>query len=311
MAGRRGEIGQLAHVDRPATQQQQEQRRGDEGEQAQTGLPGGLGDGDGRQQQHAGARCELLVQRRQQQAGDAEGGDGNPGEAAADLVVQRLGGEQRKVQRGRGGHEECRGPGVGADARAERQQHPDRAGDRAAPAEPDPGGVAHHRQRRGGDEQQVTEQAGQRRIVGLHQRRGDEGADDADRGDQLAVPQRQCKSGERRRGHQAEAGQGWHQRIQHARAVAGAEQDRDAAGRQGRRRMVGDPGRDVFPPPHPLRPGDQRQPEQSGQGAARPRPEQALLRRVADQEDAGHDQRHGAKPDAPAHGQQGFEVNSL
>src|SRR6202012_1322155 len=38
---------------------------------------------------------------------------------------------------------------------------------------------------------------------------------------------------------------------------------------------------------------------------------QALLRRVADEEDAGHDQRHGAKPDAPAHGQQGFEVDSL
>ena len=133
----------------------------------------------------------------------------------------------------------------------DRQQHPDGAGDRGGPAEPDPGRVADHGQRGGGDEQQVAEQAGQRRVLGLHQCRRDEGADEPDRGDQLAVPQRDRHPDQRGRGQQHEARQRRHQFVEHAGAVRGPEQHGDPAGRQSGRCLVGDVGpQDLAPASH-------------------------------------------------------------
>jgi hypothetical protein len=58
----------------------------------------------------------------------------------------------------------------------------------------------------------------------------------------------------------------------------------------------------------PLGAGDQGDPGQDGDAAAGGGVEQALFGGVAHQEDAGEQQRRGAKPDAPAHGEQGFKV---
>ena len=197
----------------------------------------------------------------------------------------------------------------GSRPASDRQQHPDGAGYRRGPAEPDPGGVAHHRERRGGNEQQIEEQAGQRRVVGLHQGRGDEGAEDADGGDQLAVAQRQRQADQRRCRQQDEAGQGRHQRIQHAGAIGGAEQHRDTAGGECWRRLIGHARTADLPAGAATR---RRRSARRRAIAARTqrvgRAEQALIHRVADQEDAGEHQRGGAEPDAPARRQQRLDV---
>ena len=58
----------------------------------------------------------------------------------------------------------------------------------------------------------------------------------------------------------------------------------------------------------PLGAGDQGDPGQDGDAAAGGGVEQALFGGVAHQEDAGEQQRRGAEPDAPAHGEQGLKV---
>ena len=149
-----------------------------------------LPDGQRHEQQHADAGDPALIEHGQQQPGRAERRARHPGQASADRMIQRRARQQHQIERRGRRHEQRRRPDVAAGPRGDRQQHPDGAGDRGGPAQPDPGRVANHGERGGGDEQQVAEQAGQRRVFGLHQRRRDEGADDPDRGDQLAMAQR-------------------------------------------------------------------------------------------------------------------------
>jgi hypothetical protein len=216
--------------------------------------------------------------------------------------------QQRQVQRCRGGHEQRHRPEVGARITGQRQQHPDCARDRRRPAEPDPGGVAHHGECRGGDEQKVHEQAGQRGVLGLHQGGRDEGADDAHRADQLAVAQRDAEPDHRGRRHQHEADQRRHQLVHDAGAVGRAEQHRNAARGKARGCEVQHRLLHRLAPAEPLGADDQCRAQQGRQHAARRGSEQALVHRVAHQEYPGHQQRGRAEPHAPACGQQRLDV---
>ena len=191
------------------------------------------------------------------------------------------------------------------------QQQPHRAGDRRCPAKPDPRGVAHHGECRGGDEQQIQEQARQRRLLGLHQRRRHERAGDADRADQLAMPQRYR--------HARPA------TLQpSARSRPAAEPGRRARQRR-RRRRTGPPHR---PPRAPARrdPPAPAAPPRAGEAIRRRAsratpsnpastqrvagPSNPSIDRVSYQEHTGQQQRGGTEPDAPARRQQRFEIRS-
>jgi hypothetical protein len=148
-------------------------------------------------------------------------------------------------------------------------------------------------------------------VLGLHERRGDEGTDQPDRGHQLPMPQRDRQADERGRRQQHETGRGRHQFEQHAGSIGGAEQHGDPTRRQAGGRLVGDAGPQDLTPSQPFGRGDQGAAEQRGQYAARCGAEQALVNRVTDQEDTREHQGAGAQPDAPARREQRLDVGAL
>ncbi len=148
-------------------------------------------------------------------------------------------------------------------------------------------------------------------MLGLHQRRGDEGADQSNRGHQLPMPQRDRQTDERGRRQQHEPGRRRHQFVQHARAIGGAEQHGDATRSEAGGGLIGEARPQDLAPSQPFGRSDQRDAEQRGQDAAWSRTEQALVDRVTDQEDAREHQGGGAQPDAPARREQRLDVGTL